>query len=180
MPSMNKSDRRGSFEANLIFFMFLRMVFYFAEISSFSSKQPPSVALPNFPKRSPMKSMQLCSVQLNREKKALVKMKDIQISFYLSSLFLSFTHPPFSSFCTWRLFLSFSISNDVSQQKVIILHPTEKLYITISLPKDKLKSIYGIMNTIWMSKTKSTYSSTLCRNSTLGICGNYLYVFFGG
>lgn len=93
---MNKSDRRGSFEANLIFFKFLRMVFYFAEISSFSSKQPPSVALPNFPKRSPMKSMQLCSVQLNREKKALVKMKDIQISFYLSSLFLSFTHPPFS------------------------------------------------------------------------------------
>lgn len=94
---MNKSDRRGSFEANLIFFfMFLRMVFYFAEISSFSSKQPPSVAFPNFPKRSPMKSMQLCSVQFNREKKALVKMTDIQISFYLSSLCLSFTHPPFS------------------------------------------------------------------------------------
>lgn len=90
---MNKSDRRGSFEANLIFFKFLRMVFYFAEISSFSSKQPPSVALPNFPKRSPMKSMQLCSVQLNRGKKSTSEDEGYS-DILLFIIFISFLHPP--------------------------------------------------------------------------------------
>jgi len=42
----------------------------------------------------------------------------------------------------------------------------------------KLKYIYGITNTIWMSKTKSTYSIAPWSNYMLGICGNYLYVFF--
>lgn len=89
---MNESDRRLSLEAKFTFLMFLRMIFHFVEILISSSKQTPPVAFPKFSKQSPMKSMQAVSVQLI-ENKVLVKVQGSQISFDLSSLLLSFTHP---------------------------------------------------------------------------------------
>lgn len=127
------------------------MRFYFAEKSSVSPQSTPLLLLlPTFLKQShEINGIMLCPSQWGN-KSTKTTSEGTGYPDILSSIFFM----PLSHSLSFFLILHTLLRK--SQPFINILRNP---YITISLPKDKLKNIYRVMNKICTSKTKSTYSN---------------------